>query len=151
MTRYESPIGRMYYGTQNGRVTYIGFSESIPTNFFEDRDLEAAVQMQLSAYFSGKLRDFDLPVELSGTPFQMKVWQTLRDIPYGQTISYGELARRVGSSPRAVGGANHRNPVSIVVPCHRVIGADGILTGYGGGLERKAYLLQLEGAEFRPL
>lgn len=101
---------------------------------------------QLKAYFAGDLRDFDLPLAAAGTPFQQRVWRALRDIPYGETISYGELARRIGqpTASRAVGLANGQNPISIVVPCHRVIGANGSLTGYGGGLERKRWLLAHE-------
>ncbi len=106
----------------------------------------AETAAQLKAYFAGQLSTFDLPVVLEGSAFQRTVWAGLRQIPYGQTISYGELARRIGqpSASRAVGLANGRNPVSIVVPCHRVVGADGSLTGYGGGLDRKRYLLALE-------
>lgn len=101
---------------------------------------------QLGAYFSGERTDFDLPLRPHGTPFQVTVWEALRGIPYGETISYAELARRVGSpgASRAVGLANGRNPISVVVPCHRVIGANGSLTGYGGGMERKRRLLDLE-------
>ena len=101
---------------------------------------------QMQAYFAGELRDFELPLAPEGTPFQQRVWRALRDIPYGETISYGELARRIGQpkASRAVGLANGQNPIGIVVPCHRVIGADGSLTGYGGGLERKRWLLAHE-------
>jgi methylated-DNA-[protein]-cysteine S-methyltransferase len=101
---------------------------------------------QLQAYFAGELRDFELPLAAEGTPFQQRVWRALRDIPYGKTISYGELARRIGqpTASRAVGLANGRNPIAIVVPCHRVIGANGSLTGYGGGLARKRWLLAHE-------
>jgi len=101
---------------------------------------------QLKAYFAGQLTGFDLPLLLEGTSFQRAVWAGLRQIPYGATVSYGELARQIGrpSASRAVGLANGRNPVSIVVPCHRVIGADGSLTGYGGGIGRKRFLLALE-------
>lgn len=103
---------------------------------------------QLEEYFAGERTDFDLTMELDGTPFQQEVWAELARIPYGETISYGELARRVGSpkASRAVGLANGRNPVSIIVPCHRVIGSNGQLTGYGGGLERKTWLLDHEAA-----
>ncbi len=103
---------------------------------------------QLAAYFAGERTDFDLPLSPSGTPFQLSVWRALRSIPYGETISYRELARRIGNAKavRAVGAANGRNPIPIIVPCHRVIGADGSLTGYGGGLPRKRLLLELEGA-----
>ena len=101
---------------------------------------------QLSAYFAGRLIDFDLPVRLHGTPFQRRVWAALADIPYGETVSYGELAAQIGqpSAARAVGLANGRNPVAVIVPCHRVVGATGSLVGYGGGLDRKRYLLRLE-------
>lgn len=101
---------------------------------------------QLAAYFDGRLRVFSLPLHLQGTPFQLKCWEALRTIPYGKTISYGQQALRVGNpkAARAVGGANHRNPISIIVPCHRVVGADGGLTGYGGGLDMKAWLLAHE-------
>jgi methylated-DNA-[protein]-cysteine S-methyltransferase len=104
------------------------------------------VTRQLDEYFAGTRQDFDLTVRLDGTPFQVEVWQQLRAIPYGETISYGELARRVHrpEAARAVGSANGQNPVAIVVPCHRVIGADGSLTGFGGGLEWKQRLLDLE-------
>jgi methylated-DNA-[protein]-cysteine S-methyltransferase len=106
----------------------------------------AAAARQLGAYFAGQLTEFDLPLALAGTDFQRTVWAGLRDIPYGQTVSYGELAQRIGrpAASRAVGLANGRNPVAIVVPCHRVIGSDGSMTGYGGGLDRKRFLLALE-------
>ncbi|WP_329518990.1 methylated-DNA--[protein]-cysteine S-methyltransferase [Spirillospora sp. NBC_01491] len=105
-----------------------------------------SVTEQLAAYFAGELTDFDLPLNLRGTPFQQRVWAALQDIPYGETISYGELAVEIGnpSASRAVGLANGRNPVSIIVPCHRVVGSTGSLTGYGGGLERKRLLLDFE-------
>ncbi len=105
-----------------------------------------AAKRQLAEYFDGTRRDFDLPLAPDGTLFQLRVWDELRRISYGETISYGELARRVGkpTASRAVGAANGRNPLAIVVPCHRVIGADGTLTGYGGGLPVKRALLALE-------
>ena len=101
---------------------------------------------QLAAYFAGEATAFALPLGPRGTSFQSRVWMALRDIPYGETISYGELARRLGTptASRAVGAANGRNPLSIVVPCHRVIGANGALTGFGGGMERKQWLLEHE-------
>ena len=101
---------------------------------------------QLEEYFAGKRKQFDLPLSLRGTEFQRQVWAALRDIPYGVTRSYGQIAQAVGrpKAVRAVGMANHRNPISIIVPCHRVVGADGSLTGYGGGLENKKFLLALE-------
>ncbi len=105
------------------------------------------VKRQLKAYFAGTLRVFELPLAAAGTDFQKRVWRELCNIPYGQTINYGELARRIGNpkASRAVGLANGRNPISIIVPCHRVIGANGALTGYGGGLPRKRWLLEHEG------
>ncbi|PTL56602.1 methylated-DNA--[protein]-cysteine S-methyltransferase [Paraconexibacter algicola] len=107
-----------------------------------------AVCAQLDAYFAGELQDFDVPLDLAGTPWQRQVWRALADVPYGRTTSYGALAARLGrpTASRAVGLANGRNPLSIVVPCHRVVGADGRLVGYGGGLARKEHLLRLEGA-----
>ncbi|MFH8568616.1 methylated-DNA--[protein]-cysteine S-methyltransferase [Streptomyces sp. NPDC017993] len=106
----------------------------------------AATIAQLQAYFRGELTTFDLPLALRGTPFQRRVWAALCTIPYGRTLSYGRLAERLGapSAARAVGLANGRNPVGIVVPCHRVVGANGSLTGYGGGLDRKRQLLAFE-------
>jgi methylated-DNA-[protein]-cysteine S-methyltransferase len=106
----------------------------------------AETKRQLAAYFEGRLTEFDLPLAMAGTPFQKRVWDELQRIAYGDTISYGELARRIGqpSASRAVGLANGRNPIGIIVPCHRVIGTNGKLTGYGGGLPRKEALLALE-------
>src|SRR5690242_4675101 len=104
---------------------------------------------QLEAYFAGELVEFDLPLELHGTEFNRRCWLALASIPYGQTVSYGEQARRLGlgsDAARAVGAANGRNPIPLVLPCHRVIGADGSLTGFGGGLDTKRFLLELEGA-----
>ena len=102
---------------------------------------------QLGDYFAGRITTFDLPLGPTGTPFQTQVWRALREIPFGETISYGELARRIGDpkAMRAVGAANGRNPIPIIVPCHRVIGANGSLTGFGGGIERKRWLLAHEG------
>jgi methylated-DNA-[protein]-cysteine S-methyltransferase len=106
----------------------------------------AAAAGQLEAYFAGRLTSFDLPLDPAGTEFQRLVWAALREIPYGQTVTYGQLAAALGrpAASRAVGLANGRNPISIIVPCHRVIGSDGSLTGYGGGLDRKRLLLDLE-------
>lgn len=106
----------------------------------------AAIREQLAEYFTGTRQEFTVPLKLSGTPFQQRVWQELMRIPFGQTISYAEQARRIGqpTASRAVGHANSRNPISILVPCHRVIGANGKLTGYAGGLNRKKWLLDWE-------
>lgn len=157
MTRFttiDSPIGRLLLTCDGEALT--GVYMDLPSHPPRDMDawtedpsaspLPQAVQ-QLQEYFSGKRREFDLPLRLHGTAFQQRVWQSLTEIPYGETLSYGQLARRIGkpSASRAVGLANGRNPISILVPCHRVIGADGSLTGYGGGLERKRWLLAHEG------
>ncbi|TYK50696.1 methylated-DNA--[protein]-cysteine S-methyltransferase [Actinomadura decatromicini] len=106
----------------------------------------ASAAEQLSAYFAGDLTEFDLPLNLLGTPFQQQVWTALQEIPYGETTTYGQIAVDLGkpSASRAVGLANGRNPISLIVPCHRVVGANGALTGYGGGLDRKRYLLDFE-------
>jgi methylated-DNA-[protein]-cysteine S-methyltransferase len=108
----------------------------------------AALRDQLGEYFAGERQDFDVPIRLSGTPFQQRVWRELARIPYGATITYAELARRMGNpaASRAVGAANGRNPISILVPCHRVVGANGELTGYAGGLAKKQWLLAMERA-----
>jgi methylated-DNA-[protein]-cysteine S-methyltransferase len=101
---------------------------------------------QLTEYFDGTRHAFDVPLELAGNPFELRVWRALCEIPYGETVSYGQLANTIGepAAARAVGLANSRNPIAVIVPCHRVIGADGTLTGYGGGLQRKRFLLDLE-------
>ena len=111
----------------------------------ESELLQKAVK-QMQEYFTGRRKEFELPIRLQGTDFQQKVWNALRQIPYGETRSYGEVAAIIGNpkASRAVGGANHKNPIMLIVPCHRVIGADGSLTGFGGGLRAKEYLLSLE-------
>lgn len=140
----DSPVGHLLIEADEQGLTALDRTDK-PLSPPDTPLLTEAVR-QLSAYFDGTLTDFDLPLHLTGTPFQLRCWQALRTIPYGETISYGEQARRIGSpkATRAVGGANHRNPISIVVPCHRVIGADGSLTGYGGGLGMKRWLLEHE-------
>lgn len=121
----------------------VGHLEATPV---DTATFAAVVVDQLDDYFAGLRTDFDLMVAPRGTPFQLDVWRALTTIPYGETVSYGELAARVGrpTAARAVGAANGQNPISIIVPCHRVIGASGDLTGYGGGLDRKSLLLDLE-------
>jgi methylated-DNA-[protein]-cysteine S-methyltransferase len=153
-TYVESPIGRLLLSTDGETLTgiYMHLSGG-PSPGMRDwtRDAGAGVlpdtARQLEEYFDGRRRDFDLPIRLAGTEFQRLVWKHLAGIRYGETLSYGELAKRIGkpSASRAVGLANGRNPIPILVPCHRVIGADGSLTGYGGGLERKRWLLAHEG------
>lgn len=123
-----------------------GAGAPIGSDWIADSALFTDAVAQLCAYFAGELRAFDLPLGPRGTEFQRQVWQALTTIPYGQTATYGAIATRVGrpSAFRAVGMANGRNPIPVIVPCHRVIGANGTLTGYGGGLRRKEYLLDLE-------
>jgi methylated-DNA-[protein]-cysteine S-methyltransferase len=147
----ESPVGEILligdghalHGLymQQGRT-----SRSVEPHWKHDPDALAEARRQVREYFCGQRVRFELDLVLDGTAFQRRVWQGLLDITYNQTLSYGELARRIGqpSAVRAVGAANGCNPISIIVPCHRVIGADGSLVGYGGGLERKRHLLDLE-------
>ena len=148
---FSSPIGRLrLHGTDTALTGVFMESErhgSVQTgDAVRDAKPLRAAQRQLEEYFAGERAEFSLPLESHGTDFQQRVWSALRAIPFGATISYGELARRIGNprAVRAVGLANGRNPISIIVPCHRVIGANGTLTGYGGGLERKRFLLALE-------
>ena len=154
-TDLDSPIGRLrLYGDHQALLAVLFESEEPPAiatvdgPAVEDARAGALPQAvrQLREYFDGARRTFDLPLAPRGTPFQQRVWRALTRIPYGRTVAYGELARRIGrpGAARAVGMANHHNPLPIIVPCHRVIGADGGLTGYGGGLERKRWLLALE-------
>lgn len=141
----NSPAGALILEEKDGCIARLEFGRR-PEEGEKTPVLCEAVR-QLEAYFDGKLREFDLPLAPQGTPFQLAVWQALMEIPYGQTRSYKEIAMAVGREKacRAVGMANNRNPISIIVPCHRVVGADGSLVGYGGGLEVKKYLLRLEG------
>lgn len=148
-TCIDTPIGSIRLTSNGTSLTGIHLEGERPGNAGERRDDAVPFKRarhQLEAYFRGELTRFELPLAPEGTPFQRKVWEELRRIPYGTTVSYGEVARRLGrpSACRAVGLANGRNPLPIVVPCHRVIGADGSLTGYGGGLPRKRALLELE-------
>ena len=139
-----SPLGHLRIAADEGGLTAVDRTD-LPLSP-PDMPLLAEAAGQLRAYFDGALTDFDLPLHMTGTAFQMKCWHALTQIPYGETISYGEQAKRIGKpkATRAVGGANHRNPICIIVPCHRVIGASGALTGYGEGLDMKAWLLAHE-------
>ncbi|HEX5448564.1 MAG TPA: methylated-DNA--[protein]-cysteine S-methyltransferase [Gaiellaceae bacterium] len=143
----DTPIGTFGIVASETGLTSIRWSANgLPDESSALLDEAAA---QLAAYFAGELTSFDLPLDLDGTEFQQQCWLALATIPYGQTVSYGEQARRLGLGPdaaRAVGAANGQNPLPIVLPCHRVIGADGSLTGFGGGLHRKRFLLEHEGA-----
>jgi methylated-DNA-[protein]-cysteine S-methyltransferase len=150
-TVIDSPYGPLTLVANDGILCGLYMTEQRhrpPEESFGARDesLFAEAEEQLEAYFSGDLKEFTLELHLSGTPFQRTVWDQLREIPYGETRSYGELAAALGnpSASRAVGLANGKNPVGIIVPCHRVVGANGSLTGYGGGLDRKRRLLDFE-------
>jgi methylated-DNA-[protein]-cysteine S-methyltransferase len=150
----DSPIGRLLLAADEAGLRRIEFPEGRHpqephADWREARAPFTEALRQLDAYFAGTLRRFELPLAPAGTPFQLAVWHALCDIPYGQTLSYGALALRLGKpgASRAVGLANGRNPLPIVVPCHRVIGSDGSLTGFGGGLPTKRHLLRLEGVQ----
>ena len=167
-TTIDSPAGPVRIVAHDGALTAVEFMAAAPADAAprssmqvaarrsagrevgdrrDDDPLLAEAARQLSAYFAGELQEFDLPLRPGGTPFQERVWAELRRVGYGQTATYGELAERLGMSKgasRAVGAANGRNPIGIVIPCHRVVGAKGSLSGYAGGVERKQLLLRLE-------
>jgi methylated-DNA-[protein]-cysteine S-methyltransferase len=147
----NSPIGDLLLAGDSDALSLVGFPKGKmrhdpdPDWIYNERPFATARQ-QLAEYFAGDRKDFDLPLRLSGTEFQLRVLEELQQIPYGETRSYGDIAARIGrpKAMRAVGAANGRNPIPIIVPCHRVIGSGGSLTGFGGGLETKAELLRLE-------
>ncbi len=151
----ETPVGRLLVVGSDSGLKHIAFSKAhfSATELQPREDWELSPMRlqeplkQLRAYFSGKLKNFDLPLKADGTDFQKKVWHALLQVPFGKTASYGEIAASIGSpaASRAVGMANGKNPVAIVVPCHRIIGGNGKLVGYGGGLDYKRALLRLEG------
>jgi methylated-DNA-[protein]-cysteine S-methyltransferase len=157
-TTLDSPVGPLVLAARDDRLVGLrlpavaddGTTTAAPLDGWQPApsrsEVLAEAAEQLAAYFAGELRHFDLPLQLDGTDFQRRVWAALQEIPYGTTSGYGELAQRLGSpgASRAVGLANNRNPVAIIVPCHRVIGADGTLIGFGGGLECKRWLLDHE-------
>lgn len=161
-TRYVSPIGELILGEKDGRLCMCDWvcephhcavirqmERHLNIKFIEEKSpIIVQAIMQLDEYFAAQRREFDLPLGFIGTEFQQAVWQELQRIPYGTTISYGELARRIGNprGVRAVARANAINPMSIIVPCHRVIGSDGRLSGYGGGAAAKEFLINLEQA-----
>lgn len=147
----KSPVGKLFLAGDKDRLTQLKFVGKDRTvvpeeGWKEDSGPFRNVINQLESYFAGELKKFDVNVEPKGTVFQQAAWKALLTIPYGSTISYGEQAQRMGKprASRAVGAANGRNPISIIIPCHRVIGHSGRLTGYGGGIENKQYLLDLE-------
>ena len=151
----DSPIGRLLLTGDGHALTGLWMIDASRHETKGGRELTPSpaafceVAAQLEAYFRGDLKEFSVPLAPSGTPFQLAVWTELTKIPYGSTVSYGDIAGALGKrlvASRAVGLANGANPISVIVPCHRVIGSDGSLTGYGGGLDRKEWLLRLEGA-----
>ena len=152
----DSPVGLLTLAGRDGRLMHLRmvaqtYEPSREGWEGDDAAFPDAVD-QLTAYFAGDLTEFDLELDMVGTQFQRRVWEALLTIPYGETCSYGEIARQIGSpsGSRAVGLANGHNPIGIIVPCHRVIGANGNLTGYGGGLDRKRALLELERSRTMP-
>ncbi|UWE08055.1 methylated-DNA--[protein]-cysteine S-methyltransferase [Actinacidiphila bryophytorum] len=160
-TIVDSPLGPLTLVTREGGLAglYMTQQRHLPPQetfgpqvAVTDIPVLARTAEQMTAYFAGDITDFDIDLSTSGTPFQRRVWAALCDIPYGETVSYGELAAALGrpTASRAVGLANGKNPISIVVPCHRVVGADGSMTGYGGGLERKRWLLSFESRAQQP-
>ena len=154
--RVASPIGELLLTGSDEALTGLymlgapgGRPPGMPPGMSREPGAFSNVTAQLHGYFAGERRDFDVPLSPDGSPFQLAVWSALTRIPYGTTTSYGAIARQLGKSlaaSRAVGAANGQNPIAVIIPCHRVIGADGGLTGYGGGLDRKELLLRLEGA-----
>jgi O-6-methylguanine DNA methyltransferase len=148
-SRVESPVGTLLLVVSECGLVTLQFGRGkIDAGWVESAEKTAPYARQLEEYFSGRRRRFDLPLDLRGTDFQKRCWQELLKIPYGETRSYAQIAQAIGNpaAVRAVGLANGQNPIAIIVPCHRVIGSDGSLTGYGGGLEVKRKLLELEGA-----
>lgn len=151
-TTVDSPIGTLLLTAQDAGLTGVYMEQhrhgpgDIGPAWIRDDERFAEAHRQLDAYFDGRLSTFDLPLAPAGTAFQLRVWGALRTIPYGEVRSYREIADQIGrpTAARAVGMANGRNPLSVIVPCHRVIGSSGAMTGYGGGLERKRTLLDLE-------
>ena len=153
---FDSPVGALLLAGTNSGLKLVSFSagkrrKGIDNEWSEDNAAFTEVVDQLQSYFAGERRSFDLPLVLEGTDFQKRIWTALQNIPYGETVSYKMLAERVGSpkAVRAVGAANGANPIPIIIPCHRVIGNDGSLTGFGGGLPLKKKLLELESRQLQ--
>ena len=147
----SSPLGAIHLKADQEALYVLEFTDSSLSESITNNPILKLAQKELNEYFKGIRKEFTVPVHLEGTSFKQQVWQELQDIPYGVTISYGELARRIGNpaASRAVGGANGKNPISIIVPCHRVISSDRKLGGYSSGLPRKVFLLNLEGADYK--
>lgn len=143
---YNTKIGKLRIEDEGNYIVSVSTFDGNEPEQIQETALIKATYLQLKEYFDGKRTTFDIPIRLEGTSFQTKVWEALRKIPYGETRSYGEIAKQIGSpkGARAVGGANHNNPILIIVPCHRVIGASGALVGFGAGIPVKEMLLKLE-------
>ena len=143
---YDTPVGKLCIGEENGCITHVTWSKIPQEYVLEETELILNCKKQLEEYFAGNRKTFDLPLAPAGTAFQQKVWKALTEIPYGETRTYGEIAVAVGNpkAARAVGMANNKNPIGIIIPCHRVVGANGKLVGYAGGMEKKEFLLELE-------
>lgn len=143
---YNTKIGKLRIVENGNRIVGVSVFEGSEPEQIRETELIKTTYLQLQEYFEGKRTTFDIPIRLEGTSFQIKVWEELRKIPYGETRSYGEVATQIGSpkGARAVGGANHHNPILIIVPCHRVIGASGSLVGFGAGIPVKEMLLKIE-------
>lgn len=143
---YKSPVGMLCIEEEDDVIISLYLDLNTDTSADKETPVLKNAVRQLEQYFKGERQEFDLPIKLKGTDFQLKVWTALRHIPYGETCSYGEIAKKIGNSKasRAVGGANNKNPILIIVPCHRVIGADGSMVGFGAGIGVKEYLLNLE-------
>jgi methylated-DNA-[protein]-cysteine S-methyltransferase len=151
----DSPLGKLLLVSDGEALTRLAMSprpNDVPDGSRHEPAAFNDVASQLDSYFAGELTEFDLPLAPRGTDFQLRVWNALLEIPYGETASYGEIAATVGrpDAVRAVGTTNGRNPIAVIIPCHRVIGADGTLVGYGGGLDRKRLLLELEAEHAAP-
>jgi len=154
-THIDSPLGQLLLTSREGKLSGLYFADKPHARIApgwiqqDDADIFAQTAQQLEEYASGERESFDLPLGLSGTPFQISVWQEIAQIPFGKTITYSELAQRIGSpqAVRAVGTATGQNPVGWIVPCHRVVGKNGALTGYAGGITRKSALLEFEGSK----
>lgn len=151
---YPSPLGKLLIGESGNAIVFCQWEDSVDERFIatweEDKEQQNSLLTlacrQLTEYFAGKRKAFDLPIRLNGTPFQQIVWKGLQQIPYGETLSYTGLARQIGreKAARAVGNANHHNPLMVIIPCHRVVASNGELGGYAGGTARKAWLLEKE-------
>lgn len=146
----ESPVGKLRIQADDRSITGLWLNAKSVVTPGRATGVMAELEHQLDAYFAGSLQSFDLPLAPAGTPFQLDVWAALRQIPYGTTTTYGRIADKIGRADavRAVGAANGQNPIPIVIPCHRVIGASGALTGFGGGLEMKRWLLAHESGQW---